>query len=240
MAAAAERPPLVDHPIEVRLRLLRRHAIFEPPDEIEEVARAQIREYRGIERERQVDLDPFVAQVESARHDADDARRHAVDRHDPADRALVAAEVALPRRIGEDGDVFGAGERIGVGEQSAAERRHAEHRQELRGHERGCDPPRTLGGAEADRPSTGGGNQLRIEVRSAEIVNHGGDPRPRRMRQQMSHDRGLACPEEAGHQQDRDRYQQPPHIRVGQQAGAPAGRASPPHPARHLISAAGR
>ena len=112
MLVAAERAPLRDHRVEIGLRLSDGDVVLEPADQVQEVAAALVGERLRIDGQRQDDLDPLVVDVVSGRHDADDARRRAVDLHDAADDAFVAAEVAPPRRVGEDADVLGAGQRV--------------------------------------------------------------------------------------------------------------------------------
>ena len=65
-------------------------------------------------------------------------------------RRFLSAEVAAPRRVREDADVFGVRPRVRNVE-AAAQRRDAQHGHELRGHEGGIDPPRAFGRAEVDR-----------------------------------------------------------------------------------------
>jgi len=128
------------------------------------VAAAIVREGLRIDGQRQVDLDAFVVQVVPRRHDADDARRHAVDGNDAAERAFVPAKVVDPRRVRQDADVFGADRRIGLVEQAAAQRRDAEDRHQFGCHGGGVDASRTLGGAEVDRALPVGADVLKRAI----------------------------------------------------------------------------
>ena len=95
--------PLRDHRVEIGLRLRERHAVLQSADQIQEVAAARrFGNVFRIDRQRQEDLDALVVDVVAGRHDADDARRHAVDLNDATEDALVAAEVALPRPARDD------------------------------------------------------------------------------------------------------------------------------------------
>ena len=84
--------------------------------------------------------------------------------------------------------------------------------------------------AQADHAVAGARDQLRIDVDGAEIVDHGGDPPSLRMRQHVVHDRGLArargsrSPAGSGPARSLSPLER--------RAGAPAGPAAPPHPAR--------
>jgi hypothetical protein len=77
--------------------------------------------------------------------------------------------------------------------------------------------------AQADHAIAGISDQLRIDVDCAEIVDHGGDAPSLGVRQQVVHDRGLACAEEAGDEQDRNRHNQ--LSMTGRRTGRP-GRAA--------------
>ena len=169
MRAVAEREPLIDHPVEIGRRLLRRHAVLQPPDEIEEVTAAARGERLRVDRQRQEDLDALVVQVEARRHDADDPGRRAVDLHDAPDDVFAAAEVAPPGRVGNDGDVLRADGGVGLVEQPAALRRDAQHVEQLRRHDGRVHPARTLGRAQVDRAGAVGADALERTVPFLEL-----------------------------------------------------------------------
>jgi hypothetical protein len=140
--------PFVDQPIDVGLCRLRRHAGLQASDQEQEVAAAAGRERFRIDRQRQEHFDPLVVDVVAGRHDADDARRGAVDRNDGADSRVGAAKVALPRRVRNDGDVFRAWPRIVPGEMPATQRRHADGGHQFGRHQHRGHAPRALGRTE--------------------------------------------------------------------------------------------
>jgi hypothetical protein len=142
--AVGHRLPLVDHPIDVRLRGARRDAVATPADHIEKMGAAVVGKRRRVDRERQEHFDALVVDVVAARHDADDMRRDSVDWNHASQGRIVTAEVVLPRRVRNDGHVFGAGSRVGRGEKTAAQRRDAEDRHQFGRHQRGIHAARPV------------------------------------------------------------------------------------------------
>ena len=115
----------------------------------------------GIERQRQPELDARVVHVVAGRHDADDARRHTVDGNRAPDDRLVAAERAPPELARQDGDVFGARQRVFARELPAANRRDAQDRHQLEVMTADVHAARLVRRAEVDRASAVGADLLR-------------------------------------------------------------------------------
>ena len=76
--------PLHEHRFEIDPGLLQAHVVFQPADEVQKVSAAPAW-IRGVEGQRQPDLDALIVHVVARRHDADNARGRAIDRHDPPD-----------------------------------------------------------------------------------------------------------------------------------------------------------
>jgi hypothetical protein len=241
MPVAAQRSPLVDHRVEIGLRLLRRDAVLQPADQIQEVTAPAVRKRRGVDREGQEDFDALVVDVVARRHDPDNARRDAVDRHDAAERPFVASEIALPRRIGNDADVFRADGGVGLAEEPAAQRRHPEHVEQLRRHDHGVHAARALrrteihgaGGVCADGlkrpvplPELGPLGQRDPEAIEAQPRKRAGDElQPLRpgVRQRLEHD-AVDDAEDGGVGADPERERQDGHRHVpGTPAQGPEG-----------------
>src|SRR2546421_421918 len=80
---------------------------------------------------------PLVAvrhRAEGRRHDADDARRPAGDRHRAPDDGPVGAEATPPQRFTEDDDPWAVGPCFLRIERAAEQRRGADHAEEVRRH----------------------------------------------------------------------------------------------------------
>ena len=159
--------PVHELHLEVRPRQRERHARLEATDQIEKVA-AAVSRIDGIQRERQPQLDLLIVHVVAARHDADDARLHAVDVEDRAERVLVRAERPLPQLVRENRDVFGVRQRVFAGEHPSADRLNAERRHQLVRDERGDGTARHVG-AEIRCPNRVGADRVERPVALAEL-----------------------------------------------------------------------
>ena len=125
---------------------------LQPADEIEEVVAAALPDV-AIERQRLEQLDALVADVEAGRHDADDGRPGAVD----LDRAVRSERASPP-----NADCHSSWVRTTTGAEpvehvarlngAPARRLHAERVEQARGHRRGDDAPRPIGGGDVVLP----------------------------------------------------------------------------------------
>ena len=146
---AIELTPLLQHALDVCVGLRHADAVFQPADEVQEVSAAVAR-IGGVERQGQPDLRLRVVDVVPRRHDADDARRRAVDGDHAPDDRFVAAERGAPDFARQHRHVFRAGQRVGPRELPAADRGDPEHGHQLGRDQRGVDAPRLIRRAEVD------------------------------------------------------------------------------------------
>ena len=95
-------------PNEFRVRLIERHARFQPPENLRsrggEIATWLWRKFI-VERHPQLFV---VRERESLRHDADDGRAPPIDADSLSHDGRIAAEVALPDLMSQHSDLFGA------------------------------------------------------------------------------------------------------------------------------------
>ena len=180
----------------------------------------------------------LVRQIQLAqRHDIGDAQLRAVKciiQGSRRYRRIHHAEHRLERRLAQDDgvhqvadDVGGIGNAAGLDDDifglGIASQQRRQRAQQI-AFERATDA--AIG--EADHAVAGACDQLRIDIDRAEIVDDCGDPPPLGVGQQPVHDRGLARPQKARHQENGDRHGISPRRR----GDARAGRAARPHPAR--------
>src|SRR5207237_10865937 len=120
------------------LRLEQRDAARETADDVElpRLARPPVRVV-GIETERRPDVDRAARRkIEVRRHDADDGVRLCVELNRAAEDARRPAEMPLPERAADDGDVVLARLAFFGGERAAEDRVRAKHGEQIR---RGTD-----------------------------------------------------------------------------------------------------
>ena len=131
------RQPRADHP-QILTRALRRHAVPQPPDRLEEMRRPQ-RAIVVVQRERHDDV-RTRRPPEPRRQHADDLERTAVERDRTADHRRVGAEAMPPQRVAQQHDAMAADGFL-LGAKIAAERRRdAQHAEERRRHLERMDP----------------------------------------------------------------------------------------------------
>ena len=176
MYAWIQRGPFLQYRLDVRLGLLERDPVLQPADQIQEVS-ATIPGTRGIESERQPDLDLLIVDVVAGRHDRNNPRRNAVDRNDAPEDGFVAAKRASPDLTRQRPHIFGAGERIGARELPAPHRRDTENRHQLGRDHRRYDTSRLIG-----RSKVHGSGPIRADIVEALVPLakldefRGGDP----------------------------------------------------------------
>ena len=94
--------PVPNQRVELGVRGLRRDAVAQPADEIQEVA-AAVLPIRRIQPERHPDLGAVVHHIRARRHHADDFAGHVVDEHRLPDHR-ASAKRGLPQLVREDRD----------------------------------------------------------------------------------------------------------------------------------------
>ncbi len=124
-------PP--DDGLELRIRLLDRHArtkARDGPDEVRAPEERLLARRRG-EGGGLPHVHFLVRKGEPLRHHADDLIRDAVQQHRAADDGAVAAEVRAPRAVADDGDSRPRVPRLLLREDAAENRTHADDREEV-------------------------------------------------------------------------------------------------------------
>ena len=115
------------------------------------------RRARGIDPDRAPDVGGDDRRLERGGHDAGDGRRLPVEQDGASDEPRIAVEQPSPQRIGQDHQRRFAGLVVGVGEQAAALRRHAEGREIGRRYRRAAQPLRFVDAGEVGGPAAHGG-----------------------------------------------------------------------------------
>jgi hypothetical protein len=126
---------------QLRARLLDGHALLQPPDD-REIVTSSIVGLRGIQRQRQPQLDAAVREVEALRHDTDDLGRHAVDLDLSSENLGVSAKSTLPEAVSEHCDRGCIRQRVRVRVGMPLSGTNADGFEELAGRVRRHDPNR--------------------------------------------------------------------------------------------------
>jgi hypothetical protein len=135
---SAVRPRLRER-VEIIPRLIDRYAGLEPRRRIVAVVAmigARLVPSSGSPQRARRGILEVGRQDELGRHDADDLVRHAVDLNRPPDHPRVAGVPPLPEAVPENHEVRAVRHVLFGREQPSTDRRHTEHRKQVRGHRR--------------------------------------------------------------------------------------------------------
>ncbi len=168
--------PVIQERRELGFGRLRRDAILQPSDHLQDVVLPKPANHR-VHADGQPDLRVVVHDVEAGRHDADDVVRTSVDRHGVTDDG-PAAKRGLPQLVREDRDGWTADARprrhrvrLARREEPPLFRLHAKRREQMVVHECGPRAQRAIAGREIDRTGPASGAAGRHALANGECTD---------------------------------------------------------------------